>query len=391
MRPEPAWRVTGPVAARAAATFASLVLLLGIASAAGDSGVVSLQRVHTGDLGNLIAVDLDLDGTRSRWLLDTGANRHLVTPAFARRHALVERGRTSADSAFARLEGPLVELPPTLRLGSLELGAQQAMVLDLTPLAGSAAEGIDGVLGAPWFERMTVDLDLRAWTLRAHDGAAEVCPDGLVEAPLERRRGLPLLTLRVDDGAGERALLDTGHAGSLLRVDDDGAPVRQGIDVPGLPATVARAGRVAIAGLVRLDVPLTHLRSTRLRRMLPADTAVLVGVALLDGARLQLQFGRQAWCLEQGQRRLPGGFGLGVALDAQGGVLDAVYPTSPAAEAGLRAGDRVRRWNGQPLPPTADALWAAVHDRDELTLTVEREGTERTLTLRRAWFLPLSR
>ena len=236
MGPERCARGRAWPAAVRASVLAGLALLVGVAAAAGDSGVVPLQRVRTGDLGSLIAVDLDLDGMRSRWLLDTGASRHLVTPTFARRQALIERGRTSADSAFARLEGPLVDLPPTLRLGALVLGVQQAMVLDLTPLAGSAAEGIDGVLGAPWLERTTLDLDLRASILRARDGTAEACPEGFVEAPLERRRGLPLLTLHVDDGPAERALLDTGHAGALLRVDDDTAPPRPGIAVPGLPA-----------------------------------------------------------------------------------------------------------------------------------------------------------
>lgn len=76
------------------------------------TGVVPLQCVHTGDLGALIAVDLDLGGTRSRWLLDTGTTHHLVTPALELGPA---RAAGSSTPSTPRARPP----PPACALGTV--------------------------------------------------------------------------------------------------------------------------------------------------------------------------------------------------------------------------------------------------------------------------------
>jgi S1-C subfamily serine protease len=87
------------------------------------------------------------------------------------------------------------------------------------------------------------------------------------------------------------------------------------------------------------------------------------------------------------ERTLPGGFGLGLNVDAEGLFVDAVSDASPAALAGLREGDRVRRWNGAAPTTVADA-WAAVHGTDTMTLVVERHGRAIARVLRRTQYLP---
>jgi hypothetical protein len=356
--------------------------------AAADTGALPLHRIHTGDLGVLVAIDVDTDGVRGRWLVDTGASQHLVAPAFARRHALRERSRLAAEAPFGRIEGPQVDLPP-LRIGADTLPRQRALVLDLAQIAGPAAEGIDGVLGAPWLDDVALDLDLRAWTLRARRSDGDDCPPGLAALAVRRLRGLPVIELQVDAAAPERALLDTGNAGALVRIDGEGAPPRAGVPVPGAPAVAARAAQLRIGALVRGDVPVTYLVSPALRRALAADVGALAGMALFEGARLQLDLGRQRLCLEPGERRLPGGFGFTLQRDGLHWAVAGVFAGSPAALAGLRAGDRVLRWDDAPMPATSDAAWASVQGRDELTLLVERDGVPRPMALRRAYFLPL--
>ncbi len=376
------------------------IAVLGARAALGaDSGDVPLQRVHTGDLGMLIAVDVEAGveagvesgagpgEARGRWLVDTGATHHLVSPAFAERYRLPVLGDARAETAFGRFEGRQVELPP-LRVGALTLAGQRALVLDLVAVAGTAAAGIDGVLGAPALAAHALDLDLRRWTLRLHDDGAPACPPGHEALPLALHQGLPVVELRVDGAAPERALLDTGNAGALVRIDGLLAPRRTGTAVPGLSAVAARASAVELGPLRRLDVPVTFLRSPTLRRALAADVGALAGMAVLEGARLRLELGRARLGLEAGERRLPGGYGLAIGEDADGWFVSAVYDASPAAQAGLRAGDRLRRWNGGPPPDSVAAAWAAVHGRDELALAVERGAAARAVTLRRAWFLP---
>lgn len=369
---------------------AAVAVLGARAAGAVDSGDVPLHRVHTGDLGMLIAVDVTVGEARGRWLVDTGATHHLVSPAFAERQRLPTRGEARAATAFGRFEGRQVELPP-LGIGALSLAGQHALVLDLLAVAGTAADGIDGVLGVPALAALALDLDLRRWMLRLHEAAEGGCPPGHDAVPLALHQGLPVVELRVDGAAPERALLDTGNAGAIVRVDGLFAPRRSGVAVPGLPAVAARAATVELGPLRRLDVPLTFLRAPALRRALAADVGALAGMAVLEGARLRLELGRTRLCLEPGERQLPGGFGLAIEEDADGWFVAAVYDDSPAAQAGLRVGDRLRRWIDAPPPASPAAAWAAVHGRNELPLVVERGGAERAVTLRRAWFLPPAR
>jgi len=68
--------------------------------------------------------------------------------------------------------------------------------------------------------------------------------------------------------------------------------------------------------------------------------------------------------------------------DAAGVVVAAVRPRSAAAVAGLRSGDRIHRANGEAV---ADAIDFQFHTADErVTLTVERDGTRRSIVLVRA-------
>lgn len=356
-----------------------------------SSGELPLRLLPTGDIGGLLAVDVTVDAAsgreRGRWLIDTGSSRHLVSPAFARRHGLAERGRVAADTAFGRVAGPQVELPE-LALGPLLMGGATALVLDLRPLAGTVADEVDGVLGAPLLDTVTLELDLVRWTVRVGGDALARCPDGWDSLALERRRGVPVLALSVDGGPTERALLDTGNAAALVRIDGDDAPPRTGVPLPGLAAVLARAGRVALGALERTDVPVAHLRAPALRSALPPDVAALAGVALLDGARVQIGLAQRRLCVEPGTRQVLGGFGF--TLDRQGDalVITAVLDDSPAHAAGLRAGDRVALWAGALPPLTVAHAWAAVRERETLALAIERAGGTRSMLLRRAHFLP---
>ena len=363
-------------------------LLFAARALAGSSGAVPLQLLPTGDIGGLLVVELQQGGRASRWLIDTGSSRHLIAPALAKRLALPERGRVSADTAFGRVGGPEVALPP-LALGALPIAAANALVIDLRPLAGSIADDIDGVLGAPWLDEASIEFDFAAWTITASTTPLERCVDGLHELPVERRRGVPVMTLAVEGGAPERVLFDTGNAAALVRIEADDAPPARGVPLPGVPAVLARATRVELGPLLRREVPVAHLRAPALRAALPGDVAALAGVALFEGARLTLDLARRRACVERGERTIPGGFGFTVDRQRERLVVTAVLDDSPAHAAGLRAGDVIVSWAGVSAPASVAQAWATMRDQAELTLATERGGSARVLSLRRAHFLPL--
>ncbi len=353
------------------AALAALLVAAGVARAQ-DSGPVPLERLYTSDVGVLFTVAVEIGGERGRWLVDTGASRHLVTPAFARRLGLRELGRSGADTAFGTLHGPEVALP-SLRLGQRRLDGQRALVVDVPALAGPATAGIDGVLGAPALLDGALDLDLAASVLRTRADAPAGCDAPRAALPLELRRGLPVVALRVE-GRIAFALIDTGYAGALAQIDGE------------RPA--ARASDVALGPLVRRQVPVMALRAPALRVALAGDArqddvTALAGAALLDGAALRLSPRDGVLCVAPDERTLSGSFGFGLGADANGLFVDAVSDGSPAALAGLREGDRVRQWNGAAPTTVADA-WAAVHGLDMMTLVVERHGVAIARVLRRA-------
>ena len=372
---------------RGALTLTLALLMAGRAIAAGASGTLPLQLVPTGDIGGLLVVELRIEGRASRWLVDTGSSRHLVAPALAKQLALAERGRVSADTAFGRFAGPEVTLPP-LMLGTLPITQAAAVVLDLRPLAGAAADDIDGVLGAPWLDEVNVAFDFASWTLAASTAPLERCPDGTHEVAVERRRGVPVMSLAVNGAQPERVLFDTGNAAALVRVDSDDAPVRRGVPLPGVSAVLARAARVELGALVRREVPVAHLRAAALRAAMPAEVAALAGVALFEGAQLTLDLGARRACVAPGERVVPGGFGFTIDRQRERLVVTGVLDDSPAHAAGLRAGDAIVSWAGAAAPTSVAAAWSLVRERAELTLDIERGSIARTATLRRSHFLP---
>ncbi|RPH76371.1 MAG: PDZ domain-containing protein, partial [Candidatus Rokuibacteriota bacterium] len=66
---------------------------------------------------------------------------------------------------------------------------------------------------------------------------------------------------------------------------------------------------------------------------------------------------------------------------AEGVVVATVRPRTPAAAAGLAAGDRILTINGRPLRDAIDFQFYGAEDR--LELGVERAGGRRALRLRR--------
>jgi hypothetical protein len=77
---------------------------------------------------------------------------------------------------------------------------------------------------------------------------------------------------------------------------------------------------------------------------------------------------------------------LGIVLaDAEGAVtVQTVLPRSPAAQAGLKPGDRINRFHGQPVKSSADIhrLAARLTFEDTVEVTVVRGGQHHQLTIK---------
>ena len=350
-----------------------------------SSGPIALMRLSLGEIGGWLELSIEADGKTGRWLLDTGSSHNLVSADFVRQHDLTTRSLVTADTALGQLQGAEVSLPG-LRVGSLERQGQTALVVDLGLIVGTVADGLDGVLGVPFFEGFELDLDLRNWILELHKGNNEPCSQGMSSLVLGRHRGLPVIDVVVNDGSAESLLLDTGNPAGLVRLVAAQPPASApGIVLPG-PARLNLARRVSIGGQIRFNVPVVQLYAPPLRQALGEHISGLAGTALLDGSRWRIDLARQRACVENGNFSLPGGFGLILAQRDGSLLVEMVLPGGPAQAAGIQQGDIIKRWVGGPVVGALAELWSRVHGLDEIELVVGDEA--RSVRLRRAYFVP---
>lgn len=341
---------------------------------------VALQRLSLGDVGGWIEVVVQVEGRPARWIIDTGSTRHIVSRAFAERHALAGGASVRVETALGAVNGTEVALP-TLHVGAWSQAGQTALRLDdLGGVLGPAGEGIEGILGLPLLRGNTIDLDLRDWTLAIAPGGTAPsagCPAGTEALDLGEHRGLPVVRVQIHDGPPESLVLDTGNPAAVVRI----AATPSNAAAPGL----ALASSVRAGALIRTQVPVVRINAPALHRALAPGIQGLAGTALLDGTRWWIDLDQRRACVEPRRVAVPGGFGLALVQRNAGVFIDTVLPGGPAALAGLREGDEVQHWVDGPPSGALRALWARVQGRDEIEVQV---GSQARVVLRRSHFLP---
>lgn len=341
---------------------------------------IALQRLSLGDVGGWIEVVAQANGRSGRWIIDTGSTRHIVSTSFAEQHALQPGARVRVETALGPVSGAEVTLP-ALQLGAWTHAGQTALRIDdLATVLGAAGEGIEGILGLPLMKGQRLDLDLRAWTLGIAPGGAHGpsgCPEGTAGFELGEHRGLPVIPVRINEGAAESLLLDTGNPAAVVRIEATALPAT----VPGL----ALASSAGMGALLRTQVPVVRLNVPALHGALSPSVQGLAGTALLDGARWVIDLDQRLACVEPGRLAVPGGFGLTLVRREGAVFIETVLPASPAALAGLREGDAVTHWVDGPATGALRELWARVQGREVIEV---QAGAQARVALRRAHFLP---
>jgi hypothetical protein len=369
------------------ATLALVVLVwLGMPARAAENDWVPLHLLRTGDIGALLCVDVPAGAHAGRWLIDTGSSVNLAAPRTAERWHSADAPRVGLNTAQGVRYGAAVELPG-FGIGSLPPITLKAVEFDLEAFVGAAAENLAGVLGAPFFDAVRLELDLpnaRARFLPAGTPSAPPAASGAPRTlPLTRLRGLPVLQLQIDDRPAEGFLFDTGHAGALVRLAGEG----HGIPADGRMASMAR--RVTLDGALREKVPVLDVVGSALGRVLPAGVVGSAGVALFENCRLALELRAQRLELAGCDAvTLRGGFGLQLQREARRLKVSQVLAGSPAERAGLRAGDEIVRLAGRQQFESLSAAWQELATANEVEIVVRRGPSELARRLKRAHFLP---
>lgn len=345
------------------------------------------------------------------WLaLDTGTSLTSLDAEWAGsldRRLLPQRFEASGGGSAA--VSAQLAVVRSVRLGEVELRDHTVALLPFATVRRVLGHPIHGTLGFDFLSRYVVEVDYDAQRLTLHDpasyryaGAGHVLPVSLqYRIPMVRAT----LVARGRAPVPARLFLDTGASGLVLRLN---TPFVAAHDLAAAPAIDAPLG-VGVAGPVAGRV--TRLQEARLGGLvihaptagLARDTAGFFASTFVDGNIGADVFSRTRLILDYARERVivgPGPtFGEPYEFDMSGLVLTAegadgrtlrvtqVLPDSPAAAAGVRAGDEVLSLDGRPgaelSPLVVSRAMRTAGARRHLTV---RRGADRLaleLTLRR--------
>jgi predicted aspartyl protease len=251
------------------------------------------------DEPRIVIVDVVVNGTPARALLDSGAQSCVVDRGLARRLALPVSA-IAPVLAFGVSGAPQIARSAALDLeaGALRISGLRAAMLDLAPIAAASGRPFDLIIGQDVLRAVIADVDFPGGRLAFHDPDRHVPPPGAVATPA-RSQGRELLVPITVESRPLEVVLDTGASGALALSPAsaeavgllDGRPVRTApsITFGGLSQDrVVRARTLGFAGAEHTDVRV-HIYSPAEGARIPAG---LLGVEVLEGFRTIIDLGR---------------------------------------------------------------------------------------------------
>jgi hypothetical protein len=182
------------------------------------TGAVHLATSRANPLG-VITTELSLQGIRSAWILDTGANQSVISRSLAEQlHLAMLPGIAHTASGVTGIENPLrVAILPEMSLGGATAHNVPLLVLDDANLTISVTKDktyrIAGVIGLPVLRALGCVTFHHEGTL----DATKICDGPAEGSPLEFNMLTPVV-LPVIEGQPLPFTLDTGAGGTSLSV-----------------------------------------------------------------------------------------------------------------------------------------------------------------------------
>ncbi len=352
-------------------------------------------------LNNHIYVDVKVDGKGPfRMLCDTGGLA-ILSPKLVATLGVKPVGALQGGGV-----GEASEDISLVKLDSLDVGGVvlHNPLFAVYPLSGfDRVEGVEqnGIIGYEVFRRFVVKVDYEHSTLTLTLPAAFAYHGDGVVVPFKFNEHIPQVEGSIDGIAGTFDI-DTGSRSTLdlmgpfvarNGLHERYAPKMSGVS--GWGAGGAARSEFARAQVLRLGGvefirPVVELSLQKKGAFNDQYVAGNVGAGLLRTYNLTFDYPRQQIIFERNARTgQPAGFdrlGCWLNLAESGGALEVidVYAGSPAAEAGLKQGDRIVAVDGT---LAGDLQLPALRERlrtdapgTRLRLTVERDGQRSQLT-----------
>ncbi len=352
----------------------TIILLLGLASLCGanpsppaESFLVPSENCRDYFLIPItLATSEDSPAAEPLWFLyDTGASETWVDPSS------VER------ASGVRVETGQRAVIRDATAGPVKFNKLRAKVGNLDHLSHALGREIDGILSYSTFKKYLLTIDYQHHELRIEKGQLPK-PDGENIFSTKGPDSRPWLHVEFPSRK-RRMLIDSGAAASSLalnklsRYETTGDPVASGatfrLKKIELKSAARAAGNAKIGPHILIQPTLQSTPGTE-----------------LIGGKVMRHFN---WTFDQKNKRVridrfepqtPITFesvvvhGMVLKMHQSGFRVRSVIANTPAAKAGLRAGDVVTHWNGVPVSERGCSEWPAAAKL--LTLNLLRDGTE---------------
>ena len=338
------------------------------------------------------------------WIVDTGAGTSVIDRGRAAELGLVTGASLNATTGGGSVEAVEIQ-GATLRLEETELPNLPLIAIDLAGLRAGLDPRIDGIIGFDLFDRYIVEFDYAAPSVRLHDPGSPPSR-GSLTIPIQLRDQIPFIDIQLNSVNGRRAQgkaeLDTGQTGALTLTQkfvdengllDPGQPtlaITTGALLPGqVQARVARLGYLRI-GSVNINAPTANITPSATDAGVAEDEAGILGGEVLRRFTVLVDYSRQQIMLTPGpDLNAPIEFDMtGMSLasvtePAPAFRIRTIIADSPAAEAGLIAGDIITAVDGR---PAGELTLAGLRQQFriegvEIRLTLVRDGAERQVTV----------
>ena len=265
--PGPHGRGCKPISRRACL---SAVLLAFSRTAHADCRLYPAATVPLRIIEGFPVIDAAVGANKVTFLLDTGAQAHLVLPqAQAMLSFPILPGAVPLIGTGGARKASIVLLEG-VRLGSILLEPAPTPVAPL-PLVPRVTPMLAGLLGAPLLDRFDLHLDAASRLLGLYDaaGCGGARPDfarRMTTIPLEITRDRQALLPVAINGQLVTALLDTGSRATLLTEDAANrlglraplsANTARGVDGEALPVAHLRVREMSVGNDVRRNAPLS--------------------------------------------------------------------------------------------------------------------------------------
>lgn len=175
-----------------------------------DSGAPGATSATSRDTAGRAVAPITINGQGPfRFIIDTGANRSVLSQALARRLGLAPSGEGLVHSIDGAEPAKLVNVD-SLSFGALSLSRGNTPVLD-----GPMLDGEHGLLGVDGMAGRLLHVDFTKHCVEIYESAAQLPMQGWLSVPARMRFGT-MLTVQGDiHGVAVNVLIDTGSNISL--------------------------------------------------------------------------------------------------------------------------------------------------------------------------------